>query len=249
MNQSLTSQSSILKAQQTPVFPVVEKSSYEECPYTRLVRFGPEALSDAELLALFLEKKERWNSAIQQGRQLIHKFGGLPELGGLSIKQLSGEYGVSTKGAVQLLATFELAARCAKERMTRQPMNSAESIYQAMAPRLAHKKIEYVFLILLDSKLQATQTVELSRGNAGTALCEPRDVLHQVIINRASAFVMIHNHPSGDPGPSRQDLSLTKKVQQAAEFMNLRFVDHLIIGRPRDDNRKADYSFTEAGVL
>ena len=249
MNQSLISQSCILNVKQTAVSPVIEKISHEECPYTRLVRLGPEVLSDAELLSLVLEQGTNSDSSIKQGRQLIHKFGGFSELGGLSIKQLAGESGMSVKKAVQLLVSFEFSARCAKERMTRLPMNSAESIYQAMAPRLAHKKIEYVSLILLDSKLQAMQTVELSRGNAGTALCEPRDVLHQVIINQASAFVMIHNHPSGDPGPSRQDLSLTKKIQQASEFMNLRFVDHLIIGRPRDDNRKPYYSFTEAGVL
>ena len=128
-------------------------------------------------------------------------------------------------------------------------MNSANAIYQAMAPRLAHERKEHVLIILLDSKLRATRTIELSRGNATTALCEPRDVLHHVIINQASAFVLVHNHPSGDPSPSQQDRSLTRNIREACEIMRLRFVDHMIIGRPSNDQLRPYYSFTGAGLL
>jgi DNA repair protein RadC len=221
----------------------------EERPRERLARLGSAALSDAELLAIFLRVGVKGSSAIEVGRKLIHKYGSLNELGGLSVNELSKEHGLGPAKAAQLIAAFELGTRCASEKMTRTPMNCAEAIHQAMAPRLAHERKEHVIIILLDTKLQATRTIELSKGNANTALCEPRDVLHHVIINQASAFVLVHNHPSGDPSPSRQDVALTKQIQQACEVMHLRFVDHMIIGRPSVHHQKPYYSFTGEGVL
>lgn len=249
MDQSLTTLISYSDSQNIIGSPSTPKISTEEHPNARFTRLGSQALSDAELVSLFLKHGSKKDNGVEIGRQLIRKFGGICELGALSVRQLAEESGMNTSNAVRLLAAFEFAARCAGERMRRKPMNSAEAIYQSISPRLAYENNEYVLIILLDSKLQALRTVELSKGNSHTALCEPRDVLHQVIINQASAFVLVHNHPSGDPSPSRQDLTLTKKVQQAAEFMHLRFVDHLIIGRPGEDRQKAYYSFTEAGVL
>ena len=221
----------------------------EERPRERLARLGSAALSDAELLAIFLRVGVKGSSAIEVGRKLIHKYGSLNELGGLSVNELSKEHGLGPAKAAQLIAAFELGTRCASEKMKRAPMNCAEAIYQAMAPRLAHERKEHVIIILLDTKLQATRTIELSKGNSNTALCEPRDVLHHVIINQASAFVLVHNHPSGDPGPSRQDVALTKQIKQACEVMHLRFVDHMIIGRPSTHHQKPYYSFTGEGVL
>ncbi len=221
----------------------------QERPRERLARLGSSALSDAELLAIFLRVGVKGSSAIEVGRKLIHKYGSLSELGGLSVAELSEEHGLGPAKAAQLIAAFELGTRCAKEKMVRTPMTSAEAIYQAMAPRLANERKEHVFIILLDTKLRATRTIELSKGNADMALCEPRDVLHHVLINQATAFIVVHNHPSGDPSPSRQDLILTKKIQEACAVMRLRFVDHLIIGRRGDDHGQPYYSFTGAGVL
>jgi DNA repair protein RadC len=221
----------------------------EERPRERLARLGASAISDAELLAIFLRTGVVGSSAIEVGRKLLKKYGSLTELGGLSVQELSEEHGLGPAKAAQMIAAFELGARCANEKMARTPMNSADAIYQAMAPRLAHEKKEYVLIILLDSKLRATRTIELSKGNSDTALCEPRDVLHHVLINQASAFVLVHNHPSGDPSPSRQDLDLTKKISEACDMMRLRFVDHMIIGRPSSERTKAYYSFTGAGVI
>ena len=221
----------------------------DERPRERLARLGSGALSDAELLAIFLRVGVAGCSAIEIGRKLILKYGSISELGGLSVKELSREHGLGPAKAAQLIAAFELGKRCANEKMTRMPMNSAQAIYQAMAPRLAHERQEHVLIILLDSKLRAIRTIELSKGNATTALCEPRDVLHHILINQISAFVLVHNHPSGDPSPSRQDLRLTKQISESCELMHLRFVDHLIIGRPGNGSQDAYYSFTAAGVL
>jgi len=229
--------------------PIISDLPKEERPRERLARLGSGALSDAELLAIFLRVGVVGCSAIAVGRKLIQKYGSISELGGLSVNELSKEHGLGPAKAAQLIAAFELGKRCANEKMKRTPMNSAEAIYQAMAPRLAHERQEHVIIILLDSKLRAMRTIELSKGNSNTALCEPRDVLHHILINQSSAFVLVHNHPSGDPSPSRQDLQLTKNIASACEFMHLRFVDHMIIGRPGYTHQQAYYSFTGAGVL
>ena len=128
-------------------------------------------------------------------------------------------------------------------------MNSTKAIYQAVAPRIAHERKEHVLVILLDAKLRGIRTIELSVGNANTALCEPRDVLHHVLINRATAFVLIHNHPSGDPSPSRQDIVLTRNIAEASELLHIRFVDHMIIGRPSTDCIQPYYSFSADGRI
>jgi len=221
----------------------------DERPRERLARLGAGALSDAELLAIFLRVGVTGCSAIEVGRKLIKKYGNLNALGGLSVKELSQEHGVGPAKAAQLIATFELGKRCAEEKMVAAPMNSAEAIYRATAPRLAHERVEYVLLILLDTKLQASRTIEISKGNASTALCEPRDILHHVLINQAPAFALVHNHPSGDPTPSRQDATLTKNISRSCEIMHVRFVDHVIIGRPSDNRRLPYYSFASEGAL
>ncbi len=220
-----------------------------ERPRERFARLGASSVSDAELLAIFLRVGVRGKSAIEVGRKLLKKHGSLTELGGLTVKELSMEHGLGPAKAAQLLAAFELGARTANEKMRRAPMNSPDAIYDAVAPRLAHERKEHVLIILLDSKLRGVRTIELSVGNANTALCEPRDVLHHVLINRASAFVLVHNHPSGDPSPSKQDISLTRNLSEASGLLRIRFIDHVIIGRPADDRDHAYYSFASDGRL
>lgn len=220
-----------------------------ERPRERFERLGAGALSDAELLAIFLRVGVPGESAIEVGRKLLLKHGSLNALGGLTVKELSLEHGLGPAKSAQLLAAFELGARCASEKMSQVLMNSPAAIYDAVSPRLAHERKEHVLIVLLDSKLRATRMVELSVGNADTALCAPRDVLHHVLINRATAFVLVHNHPSGDPAPSRQDLKLTRTIAEAAELMQIRLVDHLIVGRQSDVGGQPYYSFAESGRI
>ncbi|MGJ8675924.1 MAG: RadC family protein [Akkermansiaceae bacterium] len=221
----------------------------QERPRERLARLGAAALSDAELLAIFLRVGVEGCSAIEIGRKLVEKHGSLSQLGGLSVKELSQEHGLGPAKAAQLLAAFELGSRCAGEIMVNKPMNNAQAIYESMAPRLAHERHEHVLVILLDTKLRAVRTLEVSKGNADTALCEPRDILHHVIINQAKSYVLVHNHPSGDPTPSRQDVVLTQKLSEASSLMSLRLLDHVIIGRPRSGSLSAYYSFSLDGRL
>ena len=221
----------------------------DERPRERLARLGAPSLSDAELLAIFLRVGVKGCSAIEVGRLLLKKYGSLSHLGGLSVKELSQEHGLGPAKAAQLIAAFELGSRSAGEIMVNQPMNNAQAIYDAMAPRLSHERIEHVLIIILDTKLRAVRTIEISKGTSDTALCEPRDILHHVIINNAKSYVLVHNHPSGDPTPSQQDISLTQKMCDASKMMNLRLLDHVIIGRAAVNRRLPFYSFSQSGKL
>ncbi|BDS07695.1 hypothetical protein NT6N_27350 [Oceaniferula spumae] len=221
----------------------------DERPRERLARLGASAISDAELLAIFLRVGVKGSSAIEVGRKLLQKHGSLTELGGMSVKELSKEHGLGPAKAAQLLAAFELGARCANEKMRRAPMNSADAIYEAVSPRLAHERKEHVLIVLLDTKLRGVRTIELSKGNTDTALCEPRDVMHHLLLNQCPAFVLVHNHPSGDPTPSRADMTLTRRISEASKLMSIRFVDHLIVGRPSDDRTEPFYSFASQGLM
>ena len=220
-----------------------------ERPRERFARLGASAVSDAELLSIFLRVGVKGSSAIEIGRKLLKKHGSLTELGGLTVKELSREHGLGPAKAAQLLAAFELGTRSANEKMNRAPMNSVEAIYSTVAPRLAHERKEHVLILLLDSKLRGIRTIELSVGNANTALCEPRDVLHHVLLNQVTAFVLIHNHPSGDPSPSKQDIVITRNLAEASELLHIRFIDHMIIGRQSEERHKPYYSFAEDGRI
>lgn len=221
----------------------------EERPRERLARLGACALSDAELLAIFLRVGVKGASAIEIGHALINKYGSLSELGGLSVRELAQEHGLGPAKAAQLLAAFELGARSAQQQMVRKPMTDCQTIYEAMAPRLAHERSEHVLIILLDNKLRAIRTLEMSKGNADTALCSPRDVLHHVLINQVKTFILVHNHPSGDPKPSGADIALTGRIKKGAELLDLRMLDHIIIGRPSPHYAKPYYSFAFEGSL
>ena len=179
---------------------------------------------------------------------LIHQYG---SLGGIleNSKELLVENGLSEAKAYRLSVMLEIQKRVLKEFRDSPVMNSAQAIYDVMAPRLANEKIEYVCVILLDSKLRATRIIEVSKGNDSTALCEVKDVLHHVLVNNAKAFIVVHNHPSGDPAPSRQDLTLTKRIAESSEVMRLRFVDHVIVGRQSRDFKSPYYSFCGNGVI
>ena len=112
-----------------------------------MARLGAGSLSDAELLAIFLRTGVTGSSAIEVGQRLLKKYGSLSALGGLSVRELSTEHGLGPAKAAQMIAAFELGARCAAEKMQRVSMNSADAIYQAMAPRLAHESSEHVLII------------------------------------------------------------------------------------------------------
>ena len=220
----------------------------DERPREKLAKFGPTALDNAELLAIFLRTGIVGKSAIQIGRDLLEHYGSIGSLGSAGVVELSKQPGLGLAKACQLVAAFELGARAAREQLAQTPLDAPEIIYRTFAPQLAWLRQEKLIVALLDTRLRHAGTVEVSSGNLNETVAHPREVLRPVLTRGAFGFVLIHNHPSGDPTPSRADEHFTRRINEAADLMQVKFLDHVIVGRP-DHGREPYFSFREAGVV
>lgn len=197
-------------------------------------RLGATALSSSELLAIFLRTGTAGASAIEIGRRLIQKHGSISNLGRLHIEDLRREHGLGLAKACQLAAAFELGLRASRENLQETPLNSPERIYHYFRHDLQYRNTEALIVATLSKRLHLKRTVEISTGTADFTAAVVRDVIRPAIIDQAPAFLVLHNHPSGNPTPSSQDDQFTKDLNEAAALFHLTLVDHLIIGTPRD---------------
>jgi DNA repair protein RadC len=217
-------------------------------PREKLSRHGPAALDNAELMALFISTGTRGRSAIEIGRGLIARYGSISALGGLPVAELAREHGLGLAKASKLAAAFELGTRVSREQMREVPLDTPELIHGFFAPQMRHLAQEQVVVATLDTRLRHIGTTLISVGTVSESSAHPREVLRPVITRGAHGFIVVHNHPSGDPSPSRSDETVTRRLAEAASLMQVCFLDHVIIGRPAP-GRCPYFSFREAGVL
>lgn len=215
-------------------------------PREKLLRLSAGALNDAELIALFLATGVKGRSAIEIGRDLIRKYGSLSALGGLPVGELAKERGLGVAKASKLAAAFELGVRVARERVAVASLDTPEAIYAYFGPQMAHLPQEQVVVVAVDTRLKHMSSAVISVGTVSESSAHPREVLRPVIARGAYGFVLVHNHPSGDPSPSKADERVTRRLYDAAELLQVKFLDHVIIGR----SAGAPYfSFREAGMI
>jgi len=219
-----------------------------EKPREKLTRLGAGSLDDAELLALFLRTGTRGRSAIEIGRGLIETHGSLGALGRLDVRQIAETHGIGNAKACQFVAAFELGARVAREQIRAAVLDSPEAIHNLLAPQLGHLPHESLHVLLVDTRLRHCSSHQISKGTVNETIAHPRDILRPIVLHTAYGFVLVHNHPSGDPSPSKADRDLTRRLRDAAATMQVRFVDHVIIGRPAP-GRQPWFSFRESGEL
>lgn len=219
-----------------------------ERPREKLALLGPSALDNAELMALFISTGIRGRSAIDIGRDLLKKYGSIGALGGLPVSQLAKEAGLGLAKASKLSAAFELGARVAREHIRDASLDSPELIHDFFAPQLRHLAQEQVVVAVVDPRLRHVGTDVVSVGTVNETNAHPREILRPVITRGGYGFILIHNHPSGDPSPSRADEAVTRRIQEAANLMQVRFLDHVIIGKPAP-GRTSYFSFREAGLV
>ncbi|WP_325100890.1 RadC family protein [Haloferula rosea] len=220
----------------------------DEKPREKLARHGPGHLDHAELLALFLGTGMKGKSAIQLGRDILRHFGSLHALGSADLEELMSCPGLGPAKSCQLAAAFEMGARLAREQISATPLDSPERIHQAFGPQLAHLAHEKLIVAMVNTRLEHVHTTTVSSGVLTETTAHPREILQPVILRKAYGFVLIHNHPSGDPTPSQADRTFTRRLQEGAELLGLRFVDHIVIGRPAP-GREPYHSFREHGLL
>jgi DNA repair protein RadC len=219
-----------------------------ERPREKLARLGASSLSDAELIAILLRVGVKGTNAIELARQLLRDHGSLAGLARCSVRELSKLKGVGLAKAVQLAAAFGLGHRLAHESIAAQKMDRPELIYQLLGAEMRALDRESLRAVLLDTKHHLLRVIEISLGTLNESVAHPREVFRPVLLHAAYAFVLVHNHPSGDPTPSEADRRLTRRLVEAAQLLQVRLLDHVIMGAPAD-GRLPYFSFAEAGMM
>ncbi len=203
-----------------------------EGPRERLLAHGPASLSTAQLLAVLLRTGgRRGQTALELARRVIAHFGGLAELAHAGPEELQAIPGVGPAGAAAVAAALELARRADPADRRRRPVfaSAAEAAHWLM-PRLAHLRKEHFVALLLDGKNRLIRQVRISEGSLSSSIVHPREAFLPAVRASAAAVIFAHNHPSGDPGPSREDLSVTEQLRQAGGILGIAVLDHIIIG-------------------
>lgn len=219
-----------------------------ERPRERLIAQGPAALQDAELIGILLGTGIPGMNAVELGRGLMQRFGGLPGLARCSVADLESVRGIGPAKAVLLTAAFGLGARFARAESEGARLDSPVAIYQLLNQEMRALPRECLRVVLLNAQLRLIRVTEVSSGTLNETVAHPRDVLQPVIQQGAYAFALVHNHPSGHADPSEADRRFTTRVAEAAGLMQVKMVDHVIIGAPAA-GRSGYFSFREAGLL
>lgn len=215
-----------------------------ERPREKLFQLGPEGLSDGELLAVLLRIGATGQSAEDLGRQLMMKFDGICGIDRAHLEEILAVPGMGVAKTAQLKAAIELGKRVRRHNALPQCFDNAAEVAEYVRPRFEGKRQECFLTILLDGQNQLLAERLIAEGTPTQATIYVRRVMEEALRISASAFVVAHNHPSGQPKPSAADDQTTHELKQAADIMNLLFLDHIIIG-----NQDNYYSYAENGIL
>ena len=219
----------------------------DERPYERCIKYGPEALSNTELLSVILKSGYGGKSAYQLAGELLKKYESphtLADLFFAGINELTKTKGIGCVKAVMLRCVGELCSRISKETASgRITLNSSKSIADYYMESMRHLEQEQIRAAFFDTKCNLIRDVIISTGTVNASIVSPREIFIRALENKAVFVVVLHNHPSGDPSPSGEDLILTNEIKKAGELLKVPLMDHIIIG----DNRYV--SLKDHGVL
>ncbi len=216
----------------------------EDRPREKLARDGPGALSNAELLAILIRTGNGKKHAVEVASSILRDAGSLERLAGQSIKELTGKEGMGPVKAITVRAALELARRMSDRRKQDDPLIScARDVFELLRGWFLERKKEYFVCLLMNTKNRVFRWTIVSEGTLTQSLVHPREAFVDAVKDSASAVIFAHNHPSGDPAPSRDDRLLTRRLVKAGNIMGIRVLDHVIIGR------ETYYSFADEGEL
>ena len=224
------------------------KESRQEKPYERFITFGAESLTDAELLAIVLRTGTKGNDAVSLSRKVL-ELGKYPRTGFLGlydtdVETLEKISGIGRVKAIKLKALAEISRRMHEAKLAEGlNISNASSVADYYMERMRHNKCEKVVLLSIDSKGKVLRESEISKGSVNRSLVSVRSIMMEALDAEAVNLILMHNHPSGDPTPSKDDNDLTKKLSESCRLMEIPLLDHIIIG----DNLY--YSYNESGLL
>lgn len=217
-----------------------------ERPRERLLRHGPQALSDAELLAIYLRVGVRGKSAVDLARDLLKRFDGhLSRLAEASLKELASVSGIGLAKAAQLKASFELSRRALSQELAqRDTLSAPGAVRDWLRLKLASQPREIFMALWLDAQNRLLIAEELFTGSLTQTSVYPREVVKIALAHNAAAVILAHNHPSGVAEPSRADEMLTRSLKEALAMVDVRLLDHFIVA-----GNQLPLSFAERGLL
>ncbi|ODS37812.1 MAG: hypothetical protein A7316_08985 [Candidatus Altiarchaeales archaeon WOR_SM1_86-2] len=200
----------------------------DERPRERLIKYGPKHLSTAELLAIILRVGTHEMNAVDFAKELLDKYN-LPSLAKSNVIELRKTLGVGDAKACQIIACFELGRRLLTYE-SKPPIKTAQDVADLFMPELQYLKKENFKGVYLDSKNRVIWDETISIGTLNASIVHPREVFSTALVKSANAIILVHNHPSGDPTPSSDDIEITKKMIDAGKLMDIEVLDHIIIG-------------------
>jgi DNA repair protein RadC len=203
----------------------------EERPRERLVKFGEQALSAQELLELILGRGVAGESVAVTAQKLLSQFGSLQKLAEASIEELSSIKGIGLAKAGQIKAAFEIGRRLSTQTPSykSKELTDPEKVYRLIKSKLKDYHKEHFYIIALNSRNYSI--TEVSIGSLNASIVHPREVFAEAIKNKAASVVFAHNHPSGDPEPSEDDLVITKKLVESGKILGIEVMDHIIVAK------------------
>jgi DNA repair protein RadC len=205
-----------------------------EGPRERLLHFGPQALSMAELLAIILRTGSRGDNALELANKLLAKYGGLPGLVRADFRELCTEHGMGEAKSAQVKAALEIGRRLASVQVdTRYRISTPADAANLVMLDMAYLDTEQLRILLLDAKSQLVEKASLYQGTANSSVLRAAEVFRPAIIRNCPGLILCHNHPSGDPTPSPDDIETTRQLVEAGRILDIELVDHIIIGHQR----------------
>jgi DNA repair protein RadC len=203
-----------------------------ERPRERLRERGSAALSNAELLAILLRVGAARESAIDQASRLLARFSGLPGLARASFGELCNEKGLGEAKAAQIKAALEMGRRLlASQPEERAVVRSSQDVVNLLQAEMALLEQEHLRVILLNTRNQVLSIPEVYKGNVSSALVRVAEVLRDAVRESSPALIVVHNHPSGDPTPSHDDVEITKQLIEAGQLLGVEVLDHIVLAR------------------
>lgn len=215
-----------------------------ERPREKLIELGAEALSDAELLAIFLRVGVTGKSAVDLARDLLNQFGSLNSIFAATESELSQVHGIGSSKYVQLRAIFEMSRRALSEQLqSRDVLNSPQAVRDYLVLKLGSLTKEVFLVLFLDTQNRLLATEEMFSGSLKETSVYPREVLKRTLHHNAASVIFAHNHPSGIAQQSQADELITKQLKQALDLVDVHVLDHFIVAG------NSTLSFSERGLL
>ena len=202
-------------------------------PREKLLKEGSEALETSELIAILLRTGTNGKDVLETSKELFNKFGGsLYKMSRATFDDFKSVKGLGDVKIVTLMAALELAKRLVKEEtvILDPKLTSPENVFQYCIDMQSYPQ-EIVRVIFLDTKLKVIGSKDVSKGTINSSMAHPRDIFREAILRSSTGIILAHNHPSGDPTPSKDDIELTKKIKKAGELLGINLHDHVIIGQ------------------